>query len=125
MDELEPYSQEFQMSRLQRLRMFHNDLRREDAAVQLTYYSVTALAALAITALLMTAVQEVTHEPTYRDRLADAEADFTSCIQDHADFDQQDELKISFAFPDYTLSPHTQHILDQCREEHPMPQPTN
>lgn len=125
MEEFEQYSNELRMSRWQKLRMTHNDLKQEEPWVRLTYYSVAALGALSVLAFAATVVHGIVRDPTHRERMIAEQESFDSCLYEALDPSQRVEIKLDYAFPEYQLDFEIQALVDQCREEHPMPQPNN
>jgi len=125
MEELEPYSKQLRMTRLQKLQMSRNDLKLEPLWVQAAYYSVTSMAVLAVAAAVALGVYDSTREPTLRERMDDTADAFEFCVDEHTSAQQKADLDLDFAFPEYQLDTEIQAIVDQCRTENPMPQPSD
>lgn len=102
-------------------------------------YQRVAVVAAAVATSVLTALavhQEITYEPTYEDRLDAEYTEFWDCLATEPSAasnylrravrnDHTRQIDLQFAFPEYQLDPELQVLVDQCREEHPMPQPVN
>ncbi len=96
-------------------------------------YQRVAVVATVVAASALTPIavhQELTYEPTYEDRLNDEYREFRDCLATEPSLansrrvisqDRLHQIDLQFAFPEYPLDAEFQTVVDQCREEHPMP----
>lgn len=61
------------------------------------------------------------HE-TQRERVQHTYQEFNNCLARSLNFQEQEDIDLTIAFPDFPLSAKTTRVLEQCREAHPMPQ---
>ena len=92
-----------------------------------------ATAAVSLSALTTYAVHhDLTREPSYAERLDAEYHEFQDCLATEPSAaqnymrkaikdDYAHQIDLQFAFPEYQLDPTLQELIDQCREEHPMP----